>query len=211
MPTALSRARGSAGFTLVELLVVLTLLSVLGAIITASMSRGLQADAQARSRLEAFEDMQLAMERMSREVRAARSVDDDEPLLGIGRDNGDPLYDELEIRVSREDDLCLRFTYKLENETTLFVTEDRSTDGCDGSFDDEGSPQVMLRDVDLDAIRDSSDDVQGIFTYRDASGDPIVDDLDDEDIASVEITLGRTLVHDQRPVTVSTVVGLRNR
>jgi prepilin-type N-terminal cleavage/methylation domain-containing protein len=68
----MSRIRSSdAGFTLVELLVVITLTSVIGATMVTSVVRSLDVTARATSRVEALTDLQRALERMSRNIRVA--------------------------------------------------------------------------------------------------------------------------------------------
>lgn len=182
------QARSSDGVTLVELLVVLVLLAVIGSLIGTSVTRGLRADAQARSRIEALEDMQLAMERMSREIRAA------DPLR-VADDH------EVEVQVRRQDS-CRRFTYLYDPaDRELTATEERLESDCEtvtGSF----GPQVLLRDVDAS------------FSYwgndrHEEEGTPLAP-ADPQDVAYVQISLQHELPLEQRPVNVSTVVGLRN-
>ena len=184
------------GLTLVELLVVLTLLAVVGSMISMAMIRGLQADAQARDRIEAFESMQIAIERMSREIRAASDATAGD-LLATANSN------EIRFQARRLDEDCLEFHYRLDGDEVI-ASQWSSTDGCDTLTG--GADQVLVRGIDLT-------DVDGIFAYYDEERkalDPTDPDFDQE-VAFVEIRFVRTLVHDQRPVTVNTMVGLRNR
>jgi prepilin-type N-terminal cleavage/methylation domain-containing protein len=182
------RHRAQDGFTLVELLVVLLLFGVISSIIAGAMIRGLRADAQAQSRIEAFEDMQLALERVSRDVRAASM-----PL-----EMAEP--DEIRLRLLR-DGSCLEYTYWVDDaDSALYVSERRSTDGC-ATFG-PAAERVLVP-----GLQPNSD----VFTYEsdqyDAGERMAANPVTRPDF--VTITFTRTLF-EQRPVTVSTVVGLRN-
>lgn len=180
------RAADQRGITVVEILVVVALLGIVGAIVASSMVRGFQADAEARDRITAFEDMQVALERMSREIRGAN------PLL-LAED------DQIEVQVLR-DGQCLHFRYRLpDGEEDVLVRQRRSTDGCN-TFTDLAEQPLMQG-------------LEGgpIFEYRDRHGQvldpdegPIVGD-----VRTVRITFQRSLIRD-RQVEVNTIVQLRN-
>ena len=193
------QARSIRGFTLVELIVVLGLMAIIGAIIATSVSRGLQADTQARSRIEALEDMQVAMERMSREIRAANPVEE-------AADNA------IKVWVHREDS-CHLFTYELVGQD-LIARQDRFESDCVTSTGTSGE-LILLQGL-------ANDDVDtAVFTYwstrpghedpGDEDAEPLDTPLTDVgDVSFVEISLVHELALNQRPITVSTVVGLRN-
>lgn len=184
----MNRYRSAAGgFTLVELLVVLLIFSVVGAMVAASMVRGLRADAQARDRIEAFEDMQIAMERVSREVRAA------DPILAA-----DTVSDALTVRV-RRDAACHDFTYEAGG-GTLDVTQVRYTADCSTAL---GTSQLrLLRDLEP---------TTAVFEFRDQGGAALTGaSITPGSIATVRISFEHVLELGQEPVTVSTVVGVRN-
>lgn len=177
------RLRGDQrGITVVELLVVLTILGIISAIVAVSTIRGLQADSQARERITAFEDMQIALERMSREVRAAN------PVVSAADD-------EIVVQVFRDDDWhCFR--YALDGSD--LVTQQQSTDGCQTFSDDE---RVLVGGLD--------DVGPAVFAYRDRDGYSLTEPIDTGDIGTVRITFVRSLL-GERDVEVSTVVTLRN-
>ena len=186
--------RPQGGFTLVELLVVLLLLGVVGSIVAGGLVRGMRADAQAQARIEAFEDMQVALERVSREVRAA-STPPPESVLDFDKDGK-----WLQLQVLREG-TCIRFTYEVDaDDDVLRASEERSTDGCENFG--TSTDRVLVPDLADHAV----------FTFEtnryDDDGERIAADSAG-DIRFVTITFTRTLF-EQQPVTVSTVVGLRN-
>ena len=182
-----SRRRAAGGFSLVELLVVMFILAVVGTIVANGLVRGLQADRQAQSRIEAFEDMQIALERVSREVRAAST-----PLLVAEED-------EIQFEVLR-DGGCIQFTYWVDEDDALRSLEERSTDGC-VTFDVD-TQQILVPRLEPDST---------VFVFEtdqyDEDGRVLAEDV--EEVRFVTISFTRTLV-DQQPATVQTVVGLRN-
>lgn len=188
------RQDAEGGFTLVELLVVVFLLAIVGSLVGVSMVRGLRAESQAQARIEAFEDMQVALERMSREVRAARL-----PFV-------DGESDELELEVLRDGE-CLRYSYEVDADGRLWTSESRSADDCDGPFTpDPPAERLFAQNLDPDV---------DVFEYLDrnlepgASLDPGASD--DEAVVAVRITLTQVFPgYEQRPVSLSTIVNLRN-
>ena len=186
--------RDEAGFSLIELMVVLVILGVVGAIIAGGLTSGLRASNQAQARIEAYEDLQIAVERISRDLRGASG------LLAIEDANwnvGEGLrFDRLQDGEGR----CARFTYWVEG-ASLRVTEQNSTDGCT-TFTSDGT-SVLVPHLDNTTVFTFS-------TYNDVGERVQIDEPDDiDDISIVTIRLTRTLVGQQN-ATVRTDVGLRN-
>lgn len=71
-----TRGRGTseAGFTLVEVLVVLTLFSVIGGIVTAGVVSALRSAAQTNAKIEALNELEIASQRVTRDLRAAEGI-----------------------------------------------------------------------------------------------------------------------------------------
>lgn len=66
--------REEGGFTLVELLVVITLLTVVGGIVTTSLVQAFRTSAAAQERIEALTELERAAQRITREARGAAPV-----------------------------------------------------------------------------------------------------------------------------------------
>ena len=178
-----TRLGNAAGVTLVELLVVMVLLAAVGAIIASSIVGGLRADAQARDRIEALEDVQIALERVSRDVRAA------DPLL-LAEPN------EVRFRVLRED-LCVRITYELDG-TDLVTSQERYEADC-VTFIGAGQDGTVLHNLDPNT---------DVFAFNDEDREPTASL---SRIAFVEIRFIKGFELGNNPIEVRTVVGLRNR
>ena len=65
------RLRQDSGFTLVEALVTMSIMVMVGALVVTSLIQGSRSTAGAQDRSEGIAELQLALERLSRELRAA--------------------------------------------------------------------------------------------------------------------------------------------
>lgn len=171
------------GLTLVELLVVMVLLAIVGTIIASSIVSGLRADAHARDRIESLEDVQIALERVSRDIRAS------DPIL-LAEPN------EVMFRVLR-DDVCVRITYELDG-ADLVTSQERFEADCETTIG-TGQEGTVLRNLDT---------ATDLFSYTDEAQDP-TDSA--SEIAFVEITFIKGFDLGDNPIEVRTKVGLRNR
>lgn len=110
----MSRAhlRQEDGVTLTETLITLLLMGIVGAVVVLSLVQGSRTSARSRERAEAVSELQLAMERISREVRAA------DPLVVAEAD-------EISMDVNRAGQV-LRLAYALSADD---LVETRSVGG----------------------------------------------------------------------------------
>lgn len=69
------RSTGEEGFSLVELLVVMLVMSIVSAIVMAAMVSYTRSTAAAEARTRALSDVRLAVETISRDLRAANPID----------------------------------------------------------------------------------------------------------------------------------------
>ena len=65
------RCRGDDGFTLVELMVVLVLLGVVGGVVVSAITTGFRSSANTTSRIVALNELEIALQRMTQDLRAA--------------------------------------------------------------------------------------------------------------------------------------------
>jgi prepilin-type N-terminal cleavage/methylation domain-containing protein len=73
-PTPINRKNGEAGFTMIELVIVLVLASILGAFVFQIVTNSLDTYISMRKRKERADDAVLVLEKISREVRAANDI-----------------------------------------------------------------------------------------------------------------------------------------
>jgi prepilin-type N-terminal cleavage/methylation domain-containing protein len=105
--------RSEAGFTLVELLVVLTLLGVVGGIVTSAIVTSLSSARNTQTRIEALNELEIALQRVTRDLRAA------EELVLYPPDVGTDLGAEV-----RRDGTRTIVRYRLLADDERFVRED---------------------------------------------------------------------------------------
>lgn len=186
--------RDEDGFSLIELMLVLFILGVVGTVIANGLVQAFRANDEAQVRVEAYEDMQIAMERMSRNVRAAST-----PLQSV-----DPDGEGLDFEVLRDGaGGCSRFSYWVDADDALRVAEERSTDGCT-TFDAPAERILVPRLAD-----------RAVFSFAGYNADEDLITLDPVDASNIDdvdvvtITLESDLIGGKTG-TVETVVGLRN-
>lgn len=149
----LTRARPAGddtGFTLVELLVTITILAVVGALMLTGLVQALRTNEDAQDRIDAFNRLQIATERMVRELRAADPLEPQRPTTALRPD-------DVEVQIRRGGD-CVRWRYRLA--AGQLVSEQAVAPGC-GTY---GTPrtQVILPDI-----------ARFVVTYQDARGTPV--------------------------------------
>lgn len=96
----LTRKSEDGGFTLVEMSIVLLILGVIGAIATSSVIQSMKTTDRGQKRVFGLADVQNAVERMSREIRAADPVETSSSSSSVS------------VRVHRNG-RCQRYTYAL--------------------------------------------------------------------------------------------------
>lgn len=190
-----SSARNSEqGMTLVELLVVLILLGIIGAGVVTSVVVGLRSAATTTERIEAQQELEVALQRVTRDFRVARSLE-----------ITDNFNSELGANIVRGGDHAKVF-YRLEpnpddSETNQLVR-------------DEGSGKRTL--ISLVA---NDEDVEPVYRYLDRFGQPIdctglttsecVIELVPRTVR-IEVALFRTLRGDRDPIRVQSTITVRN-
>jgi len=204
------------GFTLIELLVVIAVLAVVGGIVVSGVVRAMAASESAEARIDALTDAQVAVERMSREIRASDARDVTGGPLVVAEDRF------LVADVFR-DGQWLRHSYWVDNDggqarlcADQVVHEDPGSVVPTPETPPSKCGQTVLRDLDPTSRP---------FTYRakgESDGDTetlagvgagtAVSDDDMSRVLSVEITIDRP-VRDRRDgdqIQISTRVIMRN-
>ena len=180
--TALQRLRHEEeGWTLVELLVAMTLVVVVGAIVVSSVTAAYSATRRGQDRVAALNELQDGMERMSREARAAIALH--------GTD-----ADELVADVCRGGDR-LRMTYALDD-TSAQVRETVEVYTATGTD--------VRRDVP--AFMERVEGGEPTFRYLDGDGE---ETAEPDEVRRIEIVLVRDLPEDSE-IEVHTSALLRN-
>ena len=213
MNTPTASAREQAGFTLVELLVVLLLIGVIGGFVTTSIVRSMQVSRTVSERAIALHDIERSLQVVARELRVA-----------------DPIY------LAADGDYAFTIGAETVRDRTIQVhtftieTEDGSEEGVQFLFQEineydldavgEGDP-LATEPVTLPRrrlITDVDNGIQAVFTYHDEEGEEI-DDCDPEvsgdcaalyaDASQIGIRLVRNL-DGQEPIRAETRVNVRN-
>lgn len=198
------RRADESGLTLVELLIVLVIVGVVGAIATATMVDSLGATRRADERIQALTELQTASRRITREIRVAdgRAYDataDGQVLFGDG--------DELQLDVYRAG-TRIRFRYYTETVGGVEVLREVQTvfSPPTSSTGTAGAPRTVVQRLA------NGSTATPVFVYLTEDGVTAPDgdgDGSPEDVARVQVTLVRALP-EQRAITVDTAVGLRN-
>lgn len=181
------RRGGEDALTLVELLVVVVLVAVVGSIVTSGIVSALRSAQATNARVEALNELEIATQRISRDLRAAEAiiVDADEPGWLI-------------TSVLREEDGSL-------SQVTYFV----DSDDVLRRFDTQ---QTLVTAIGNDRAETAGDPEDPIFTYHRQDGS-IIETCDGpttcDGLAQVGVRLVRD-IDDRTPVVVETRTAIRN-
>lgn len=191
MTHVLTRARADddGGFTLVELLVVMSLMLIVGGIVMNGIVSGLRASERARQRVIALTDLERAAERMARDLRFADPVDAASAtsvIVNVLRDTGG-------TRVRH------RVTYTVAGGV---ITETREVYNPPSAL---GPSSTTTR-----TVIDDLDPGTTVFGFVKADGQPWVSGTDPtSNLAEIQLDLRRRLPA-QQPIEVQTSVFVRN-
>ena len=211
--------RDQRGVTLVELLVVIVILGVVGGIAFAGVLSALQSSRHTGERIDATQELEIALQRIARDVRGASQqlvITEDAPdnvdLQGFDAD--DPEYYGFDLGVNLVEDLdeqdnpvTTRVTYVLSFPD---VDEDGDTPARLIRQREDSGDQTLVTLVDVDVT-------EPVFRYLDVRGNPIECTTDGEcgkdlaEASQLEIVLTRNLQgRAESIVTARTRVFIRN-
>lgn len=186
---------GEAGFTLVELLIVVMLLGIVGGIVGSGLTSAFRATTHAEARVQALTAMQAALANVSRDVRAADSREVTDAALRTISPSA------LGLDLFR-DGRRVRLDYTV---TAGELRERRRVYADEQLVTASGPPASDATRVLLRGLTDTAS--QPVFAYGDAFGAPTTT-LDD--VREVTIRLRRALGTGRQPLEVLTRVTLRN-
>jgi prepilin-type N-terminal cleavage/methylation domain-containing protein len=190
-----TRTRGEDGLTLVELLVVLVLLGIIGAGVVTSVVVGLRSASTTTARVDAQQELEVALQRVTRDLRVARSFE-----------------------------ITENFTHELGADIVREGNPERIFYRLEPNLDDPDTNQLVRVDGDdgtrtLISLVANDEDNEPIYRYLDRFGQPITcGALGPEECAAqelmprtrqIEVVLFRTL-RDRDPVRVQTTITARN-
>ncbi len=183
-----------AGFTLVELLITMTLLLVVGGIVTSGVTQALATSRRGQARVYALADLETAGQRVTRELRAAIDFDQatgDAVTVDVLRNGGREKH-AFAVTTSAGGERQLSHT------RSIYATVDAATPTS-------SSTRVLIGEVDAAWVA-----ANPVFTYERADGSPWVASAHAvEEIARAQVTLVRDLP-EQGNIQVQTAVYVRN-
>lgn len=180
----LTRADADAGFTLVELLTVITIVLVLGGVVLTSVVQALGITTTTTDRVEALSSLQRAHERMSRNIRAANPIDV-------------ATATSLTLNVYTGGDRLLT-TYELVGDAVIQTTATYSPAGA--ATASSTTTATVIDGLDMAGVT--------LFSYQGAGG-PWVPTDGMRQIRTVQIALQATL-RDAPSLPLTTGVQIRN-
>lgn len=191
-----------AGFTLVELAVVTLVLGVVGAVTATGIIGGMRGTSHAQARVDTLAATQTAIERVSREMRAAdplRAVADDQLVLDAHR--GGELHH-------------YRYTVEATSDDEWELVQER-WDFTDGQFHDPDWEPVKT-DANHTSTTTLVDRLvrEDVFVALDVHGEALSEpDPQDraDDAYRLVIQVARAVGDRSSPIEVQTTVTLRNR
>jgi type II secretory pathway pseudopilin PulG len=203
-PTLREEARRDDGLGLVELLVVVLVLGVIGAMTITSLVRGMRTTDRVEARIQASTDLQRAAERVARDLR--RGVWTDISLTPLPSPPAGCTYvsldgDELTLIVF---DGIERFRHTYTHvDGTLTLDVDRWSSGA---WADVSTTTV------IDGLQNATAG-EDVFSFLDRNGGDLLEDgldpTDHADVRNFRLTLVGT-VRDQPAMTLNTTVAARN-
>lgn len=183
------RADEERGFSLVELLVAMSVLVVVSTVILSGLVSALRATERGQARVEALTDLERAAERMARDLRFADPVDvatTAQVVVNVLRDDGGT-----QVRH--------RVTYDVAGGV---ITETRAV------FDPPAA--TVPTSTTARTVIDDLDPAVSVFAFFKADGQAWVDGTDGlDELAEVRLDLRRELP-DQDPIELETSVFVRN-
>jgi prepilin-type N-terminal cleavage/methylation domain-containing protein len=181
-----------AGFTLVELLVVIVLLGVIGGIVSTAAIGGMRTTRQAQNRAYSTEAIQAQLERMARDVRVA-----------------DPIRAASSTSLTVDDyrnGTCIRQQWTLSSGSLVLTAITYPAWSSCTAYPSGATPTSTVTKTLLTSVDTSS---SPLFMYADSSGNTLAAATPSQ-ISVVRISVAQTGLEGRAGVTFNTAVGVRN-
>jgi prepilin-type N-terminal cleavage/methylation domain-containing protein len=184
--------REDDGYSLIELMVVMILLSIISGIVTATLVGTMRTTRQAQNRAYSAADIQNQLERVARDLRVA-----------------DPIRAASANSITVDDyrgNTCMRETWALTSGNLVRTAVTYSTWSACSLYPATATPVSSVTQTVLPSIANGS---TSLFTYEDATGATITGSTTTQ-IAMVHITFVQAGKEGRAPVSFDTSVGVRN-
>lgn len=196
------------GYSLIELLVVIILLSIVGSVILAGIVQTSRTNTAVSVRTTSLTDLQKAVERMARDLRTADPL---EPGTAGGS--------TLQVRIFRGS-ACSRVGYYLSGTTLMKETQTGLTptpatlgaayvnSACSSGL--TSTPPTTGAGVSTAVVATGLDASLPLFTYYDASGTVITSPPATASVARIAVTITLAVTSNRGAKSLGTSVLLRN-
>ena len=183
----------AAGYTLVELLVVIMLLGVVGGIVSTLAIGGMRTTRQSQNRAYSSEAIQAQIERMARDIRVA------DPIRAASSTS-------LTVDNYRNSTTCVRETWTVSSGTlTQTAVTYPAWSNCT-AYPSAATPTSTVTRTILTSLNTSS---TALFTYGDSTNTTLASPTPSQ-IYNVRISVTQNGLESRAGVTFATSVGVRN-
>ncbi|MDQ1697058.1 MAG: hypothetical protein QOJ03_2411 [Frankiaceae bacterium] len=186
------RAKADSGFSLIELLIVVTLLGTVGGIIGTAMISGMRTTRQLQNRATSADDVQQLLERMARDIRVA------DPIRAASANS-------ITVDLYRGN-TCLRQQWTVTSGSVVSTAKTYSSWAACAVYPGTATPTATVTTTVLPSLGNGA---TSLFTYQDQTGNTLANPLPNQ-IGVVHVTLIQTGKEGRAGVTFDTSVGVRN-